>query len=68
MHKIAKLILGLSLLAGSLTLGVAPKVAEAAALCPTYCCDAACRSIRPCHFIGGRCVCSQYCQPAGPID
>ncbi len=63
MRKIAKLVLGLSLLAGSLTLGVAPKVAEAGPLCPAYyCCDPDCVGIRPCWRVGGSCICAVDCQ------
>ena len=64
--KIVKLVLGLSVLAGALAAGVAPKAANAAAgTCPTYCCDPNCLSIRPCFRVGASCICREFCEPNG---
>ena len=62
--KIVKLALGLSVLAGALSVGVAP-AANAAVTCPTYCCDPNCFSVRYCFRVGASCVCRQFCEPAG---
>jgi hypothetical protein len=60
--KMIKLLLGVSILAGSL-MGLTPKTASAGIACPTYCCNASCTSIRQCFSLGGSCVCREYCQP-----
>lgn len=55
-----KLALALSLLTGSLIVAT-PR--EASAFCESYCCDAACTSIRECFRAGGSCLCREYCTP-----
>jgi len=63
-----KLVLSLSLLAGSLIVGL-PKEARAY-YCGPYCCEqlcfqgqCTCTSIRECYQVGGSCVCEQFCKP-----
>jgi hypothetical protein len=69
-----KLVLSLSLLAGSLIVGL-PK--EASAYCESYCCDylcfqgqCSCTSIRECYQVGGSCICEEFCKPnwGGGLD
>jgi hypothetical protein len=62
-----KLVVAASMLAGSLGVGVVPRVASASTLCPPICCDASCRSVRQCFRLGGSCVCQEYCV-IRPID
>ncbi len=63
--KIVKLVVGVSMLAGSLGVGLTPRVASAIVSCPPICCDASCRSVRTCFRSGSSCICSQFCQIAG---
>jgi hypothetical protein len=66
--KMIKLLLGVSILAGSL-MGLTPKTADAASLCPPICCNQSCTSIRQCFRLGSSCVCRQFCEPnLGGID
>lgn len=61
--KMIKLLLSVSVLAGSL-MGLTPKTADALSNCPAYyCCDPNCFGIRPCHSAGASCICSAFCQP-----
>lgn len=59
-NKFCKLALAAALLTGSLTLGLAPKPAQA--LCQPICCNASCTSIRNCF--GPACnICEAACHP-----
>ncbi len=66
--KVLKLVLALALLAGGLMTGVPAREASAAGICPDICCDANCFGIRRCFWGGGRCICSQACEPNFPDD
>ena len=61
--KIVKLVVAASMLAGSLGVGVAPRVASAALACQPICCNAGCTSVRQCFGTAGRCICKEYCEP-----
>lgn len=61
--RLAKLGSALILLAAGLILGLTPQPAQAIAGCPAYvCCDSHCYGIRLCYFVGGSCLCEQYCR------
>jgi hypothetical protein len=61
--KIVKLAVAGAVLAGSLGVGIAPRVASAALACQPICCNASCTSVRQCSGLGGRCICKEYCEP-----
>jgi hypothetical protein len=59
-NKLCKLALAAALLIESLTLGLAPKPAQA--VCTPICCNASCTSIRNCFGPGCR-TCEAACHP-----
>jgi hypothetical protein len=60
-RNLVKLVVAVSMLAGCLGLGVAPRAASALTTCPNICCDPNCFGVRICHPSSQGCLCSQFC-------
>jgi len=60
-RNLVKLVVAVSMLAGCLGLGVAPRAARALTNCPNICCDPNCVGIRLCRSTSQGCLCSQFC-------
>jgi hypothetical protein len=64
--RVAKLVLSMAVLAGSLGVGLSPGAALVPNPCKSPCCDASCTTYRPCQYINHSCVCSLGCVPFTP--